>query len=164
MLLLQGRKRWLMCPPGELERLEIKRGKNIGVFQAAVDSNLHQMNRLEFDLNPGEIVFVPSGWWHQVQNLSTSLAVTYNFIDAYSLERGYKIAEKNVRMFDEMVSNEIVRIKNLADNENVAEVSQPSQSTAFANVLEKRSAELIRRAEALSKQAAALRGIAAKKT
>jgi len=29
---------------------------------------------------PGDVVFIPAGWWHQVLNIEDSLALTHNFI------------------------------------------------------------------------------------
>ncbi len=34
---------------------------------------------IECVLEAGEVIFVPSGWWHQVLNLETSICVTQNF-------------------------------------------------------------------------------------
>jgi ribosomal protein L16 Arg81 hydroxylase len=31
---------------------------------------------------PGDIVFIPSGWWHQVRNEEPGIAVTENFVNA----------------------------------------------------------------------------------
>lgn len=33
----------------------------------------------------GEVIFVPSGWWHCVMNISESIAITQNFVDDYNL-------------------------------------------------------------------------------
>jgi len=44
-------------------------------------------------LEAGDIIFVPRGWPHQVENLATSVALSANFIDASNLEAACREAE-----------------------------------------------------------------------
>ncbi|KDO34021.1 hypothetical protein SPRG_01295 [Saprolegnia parasitica CBS 223.65] len=90
--LLVGRKRWAMYPPDHPPP-----GVELLNNEAAV-----HMTSLEWYLNvyptlapedrpyevvqePGETIYVPSGWWHLVLNLDFSVAVTQNFVDASNL-------------------------------------------------------------------------------
>lgn len=36
---------------------------------------------------PGDVVFTPGGWWHQVRNEADGISVTENFIDRANLEQ-----------------------------------------------------------------------------
>jgi ribosomal protein L16 Arg81 hydroxylase len=37
------------------------------------------------DQLPGEVIFVPSGWWHQVVNLDDALSVNHNWINGANI-------------------------------------------------------------------------------
>lgn len=41
---------------------------------------------LEFVQEPGDVIFIPSGWWHMVLNLEVTVSVTQNFVDCSNLD------------------------------------------------------------------------------
>eukprot|EP01112_Ceratiomyxa_fruticulosa_P021908 TRINITY_DN786_c0_g1_i1.p1 TRINITY_DN786_c0_g1~~TRINITY_DN786_c0_g1_i1.p1 ORF type:complete len:499 (-),score=88.90 TRINITY_DN786_c0_g1_i1:508-2004(-) len=45
----------------------------------------HDVKPLECILRPGEMIFVPCGWWHSVLNLTPSIAVTQNFCNTQNV-------------------------------------------------------------------------------
>lgn len=71
-----GRKKWLFFPPGQEEALrDCYGGLPYDVTTPALlDNHLHPKHQpcsppLEVTQEAGEMVFVPSGWHHQVHNL-----------------------------------------------------------------------------------------------
>jgi len=97
--LIQGRKRWTLWPPDvippgvdkELIDTEYYASPDVMKWFVEVYPKVNQQNRpLEIIQEAGEIIFVPSGWWHQVLNLTDTVAVTQNFCSPRNFKYVYQ--------------------------------------------------------------------------
>jgi hypothetical protein len=81
---ITGRKQVKLLPPSETGRLY----NFTHVFSEVPDlddpaldidrySDLTRVRIYDLTLNPGEILFIPVGWWHQVRSLDFSVSITY---------------------------------------------------------------------------------------
>ncbi len=80
-----GQKRILLIPPRQTPYLY----NHIGVFSRVDPENpdyqkyplYTQVKPIEVILEPGEVIFIPVGWWHHVRALEASVSVSFtNFV------------------------------------------------------------------------------------
>ncbi|ETV86432.1 hypothetical protein, variant [Aphanomyces astaci] len=91
--LLVGRKRWAMYPPGRCPPgVTLLDEDTASPGTSSLDWFLHVYPTLSDDDRPleivqeaGDVISVPSGWWHVVLNLEFSIAVTQNVVDSHNL-------------------------------------------------------------------------------
>ncbi|CAI2175225.1 18962_t:CDS:10 [Funneliformis geosporum] len=105
---IEGRKRWALYPPHifppglSVSRTGINNHQslyNTDILDNAKDSATSlfwflevypqlppEMRPLEIIQEPGQIIFIPSGWWHMVLNIDDTVAVTQNFANIHNLE------------------------------------------------------------------------------
>jgi hypothetical protein len=86
LMQIYGSKRYVVYPPDQAEYLYPKPGNEVNKSSIA-DLEHPDLSRFPlfakatptvFDLRPGETLFVPSGWWHTVKILSSSITISIN--------------------------------------------------------------------------------------
>lgn len=106
--LVSGHKRWVLFPPSAEGRQLMPGGCGSGEHLQALeelsdlgDSASHWLHKcyphidasvgecIDFVQAPGETVYVPSGWWHNVVNLDFTVAVTENFVGEPNLRSSF---------------------------------------------------------------------------
>ncbi|XP_027332603.1 jmjC domain-containing protein 4 isoform X2 [Abrus precatorius] len=85
-----GKKRWLFLDPSQCHLVFDRNMKNsvYNIFDEVSDSKFPGFNKaiwLECTQEAGEIIFVPSGWYHQVHNLEDTISINHNWFNAYNL-------------------------------------------------------------------------------
>jgi hypothetical protein len=97
--LAQGRKRWTLYPPDviplgvdkDLIDTEFYASPDVMKYYLEVYPFLpNKQKPMEVIQEAGEVIFVPSGWWHQVLNLEATVAVTQNFCSQRNLKFVYQ--------------------------------------------------------------------------
>uniref|UniRef100_A0AAY5EQ08 2-oxoglutarate and iron-dependent oxygenase JMJD4 n=1 Tax=Electrophorus electricus TaxID=8005 RepID=A0AAY5EQ08_ELEEL len=88
-----GRKKWLLYPPGQEEFLKDSHGNLAYDVTATIlqDKGLFPHSDkacppLEIIQEAGEVIFVPSGWHHQVYNLEDTVSVNHNWLNGCNLD------------------------------------------------------------------------------
>ncbi|XP_062547983.1 2-oxoglutarate and iron-dependent oxygenase JMJD4 homolog isoform X1 [Armigeres subalbatus] len=82
---IYGKKKWLLLPPGEEEKLK----DNLGNLPFEINVELLKENGVlynEVSQTAGEAIFVPSGWYHQVENLEDAISVNHNWFNGCNID------------------------------------------------------------------------------
>lgn len=86
-----GRKKWILFPPGEEEKLKDQLGNLPLMFE---DTKFENVTHFKVIQQKGDAIFVPSGWHHQVSNELDTISINQNWINACNIEEVWKALEK----------------------------------------------------------------------
>lgn len=129
MALFEGKKRWVFFPASDVPYLYPEYHHSLDpVFDvelSAPDLLRHPLLQLthpvECILEPGDVLFVPAGCPHRVENLEASLAISANFVDNSNLSLVKK--ELEVNSLIDVRSRELLDQLNALETENSVDFS-----------------------------------------
>lgn len=94
-----GRKKWTIFPPDQYQLLYNKDYEpggqpyvNIANPDLETFPRFQEATPIEFVLHPGEFLFVPSGWLHQVTSLDATISLSGNYVDGSNIGIFFKDA------------------------------------------------------------------------
>ncbi|XP_041970722.1 2-oxoglutarate and iron-dependent oxygenase JMJD4 [Aricia agestis] len=99
-----GLKKWILLPPGEEEKVKDSLNNLPILFEPEKYKNVEY---IEVYQEKGDCIFVPSGWHHQVFNLSDTISINHNFINSCNIEKVWQSLVNNLVA----VENEILEFK-----------------------------------------------------
>lgn len=84
-----GCKRWLLLPPGEEACLIDKLG-NVPLRITEELLREHLVRHFIINQKENESIFVPSGWYHQVHNITDTISVNHNWLNGCNIQQIWK--------------------------------------------------------------------------
>ncbi|KAG0034202.1 JmjC domain-containing protein 4 [Podila clonocystis] len=85
-----GVKKWTLFPPGQEHLFQDSLHNTVYDIDSAENAkkfpNFDKAIKLVLFQNPGETLFVPSGWWHQVQNIGDTISINHNWCNGSNLD------------------------------------------------------------------------------
>jgi histone arginine demethylase JMJD6 len=113
---LSGKKEWLFFAPNETENLY---GGKVNGFDPDLEAHPDYLNAQGYTCiqEPGDIMYTPGKWWHQVANLEPGMSITENYINASNVKtvgKYYAQAQSYVVSQDE--DPKITQVRQYIDN------------------------------------------------
>ncbi|XP_071791315.1 2-oxoglutarate and iron-dependent oxygenase JMJD4-like [Asterias amurensis] len=107
-----GRKRWLLFPPGQEDYLRDTLGN---LVYDLTSRELHDENKyphyrdacepFEVIQGPGEVIFVPSGWHHQVFNIEDTISINHNWLNGCNVDLTWKFLQQELASVKASISD-----------------------------------------------------------
>ncbi|WWC71238.1 uncharacterized protein I206_105191 [Kwoniella pini CBS 10737] len=96
-----GRKIWWLFPPDKLDKVKDEYGELVFDVRELQDEG----GAIKILQQEGEIIFVPSGWHHQVVNLDFCISINHNFFSSPTLSRIYDTLCNSQERVEEAISD-----------------------------------------------------------
>ncbi|EDW28920.1 GL19437 [Drosophila persimilis] len=99
-----GHKKWLIMPPGQ----ELKLSDRLGNLPFRINEQLleeHKVHYFTINQTANEAVFVPSGWYHQVWNLTDTISINHNWFNACNILMVWRNLLNNLKAVRKEISD-----------------------------------------------------------
>ncbi|KHJ82252.1 JmjC domain protein [Oesophagostomum dentatum] len=114
-----GRKLWYFVPIGN-ENVFMQKNGQIAEDIRPYRDLWEKAGVMVMIQNPGEIVFVPTNWYHQVHNLEDALSINHNSVNVSNIQLIYEFLCRHLKA----VQKEIGHLSNLFTKEEMKEQEQ----------------------------------------
>ncbi|KAI8360412.1 hypothetical protein B0O80DRAFT_371117, partial [Mortierella sp. GBAus27b] len=84
-----GIKKWTLFPPNQEHLFSDHLGNTVYDIEnvdTASFPDFDKASRFTIYQQPGETLFVPSGWWHQVHNIGDTISINHNWCNGSNLD------------------------------------------------------------------------------
>uniref|UniRef100_A0A0E0FMX5 JmjC domain-containing protein n=1 Tax=Oryza nivara TaxID=4536 RepID=A0A0E0FMX5_ORYNI len=105
-----GRKLWLFLPPSQ-SHFVFDRNLRSSVYNINDDVSEKQFPEfnntkwLECTQEQNEIIFVPSGWYHQVHNLEDTISINHNWFNGYNLHWVWNLLHEDYKVAKDYIED-----------------------------------------------------------
>ncbi|XP_797590.2 2-oxoglutarate and iron-dependent oxygenase JMJD4 [Strongylocentrotus purpuratus] len=107
-----GKKRWLFYPPGAEDHLRDTLGNlAYDVTSPEIDDLTKYPHRhkagepLEVIQESGQVIFVPSGWHHQVFNLEDTISINHNWLNGCNLDITWRFLQSELQAVQKSIED-----------------------------------------------------------
>ncbi|KAL7606786.1 hypothetical protein Lser_V15G17263 [Lactuca serriola] len=112
-----GKKQWYFLSPNQHHLAFDRNMKNTvyDIFEEVNETifpNFKKTTWLECTQDENEIIFVPSGWYHQVHNLEDTISINHNWFNGYNLSWVWDLLLKDYKEATEYIED----IKDICDD------------------------------------------------
>ncbi|KAI9482804.1 MAG: hypothetical protein EXX96DRAFT_478609 [Benjaminiella poitrasii] len=93
-----GIKKWTFFPPGQEDLYKDRYGNRVYDIREVDPTEFPQFAQARKTVvyqRDGETIFVPSGWYHQVENIGAAISINHNWTNATNLIMTYRSLKKD---------------------------------------------------------------------
>ncbi|KAF9939903.1 JmjC domain-containing protein 4 [Mortierella alpina] len=118
-----GVKKWTLFPPDQEHLFQDNLHNtvyNINHVDRTQFPNFDKSKSFSLYQNPGQTLFVPSGWWHQVENIGDTISINHNWCNGSNLDLLLDSLASDLKE----VERELAHLKDMMDDHEWIETCQ----------------------------------------
>ncbi|KJE91437.1 jumonji domain containing 4 [Capsaspora owczarzaki ATCC 30864] len=136
-----GRKKWIFFPPEAREMLTDAAGELLSDVRSVDETrfpNFRNAPRIELFQEEGQLVFVPSQWYHQVINLTDVISINHNWANGCNILGMWQLAKEDAQLVATDLSLESASLDEISTSKQhgaVAAVRSPAAPAAMFGLM-----------------------------